>query len=216
MIISKKSILVSLIISLGIVFTGCSSNNTNTDNNETTQNVYCDNCGEESNRVTKYCPNCGEEVKWLSEKPTTDSEKKEENVTNDNSSDSSSQEEKNEVSYKDTYISKINALEESVDNSDNSSDLLTTADMREYEYARYQKWDDMLNEIYNLLKTQLSESEMNDLKTSQVNWIKYRDESAEIEASEFEGGTMQPVTYNSALATLTKQRCYELVNTYMK
>ena len=190
--ISNKSIIISLVISLIIGLTGCSLNNTN--------NVYCDNCGEASDKVTKYCPNCGEEAKWLSEKTST----------NNNSSEDIT------VNYKKIYMEKLNNLEASIDNPDNVSDCLTTHEMVEAEWERYQKWDDMLNEIYNLLKTQLSESEMKSLKASQIAWINYRDQCAENEASEYEGGTMQPIIYNGALATITKERCYELVNTYMK
>ena len=48
----------------------------------------------------------------------------------------------------------------------------------------------MLNEIYALLKVQLTESEMKELKSKQLNWVKYRDKTAENEAyAESGGGT---------------------------
>ena len=77
------------------------------------------------------------------------------------------------------------------------------------------KWDDLLNSIYGVLKTQLSESEMNSLRNKQKAWIKYRDSEADKAFSEYEGGTMAPLEATSVNAELTRQRCYELVNQYM-
>ncbi len=92
----------------------------------------------------------------------------------------------------------------------------TTVDFVEAEGTRLKRWDDMLNEIYSLLKTQLTESEMKELKSKQLAWIEYRDKTAENEANAAGGGSLTTVDYNSTLATLTKERCYELVNTYLE
>lgn len=90
-----------------------------------------------------------------------------------------------------------------------------TSELVEAEGTKLKRWDNMLNEIYSLLKTQLTESEMNNLRGKQRNWIKYRDMTADNEASEEGGGSLYTVIYNGSLARLTKERCYELVNTYM-
>ena len=91
-----------------------------------------------------------------------------------------------------------------------------TIDLVEAEGIRFKRWDDMLNEIYSLLKVQLTESEMKELKSKQLSWIEYRDTTANNEASEEGGGSLSTVVYYSSLARLTKERCYELVNTYME
>ena len=91
-----------------------------------------------------------------------------------------------------------------------------TAQMNEAEATKLGRWDNMLNEIYSLLKTQLTESEMKELKSKQISWIEYRDRTANNESNESGGGSLSGVVYNSSLARLTKERCYELVNTYMK
>ena len=88
--------------------------------------------------------------------------------------------------------------------------------MKEAENTIYKSWDDMLNEIYNLLKTQLTEDEMKKLQEEEIEWINYRDETAKNESKEFEGGTIYPIMYTSSLTKTTKNRCYELVNNYMK
>ena len=88
------------------------------------------------------------------------------------------------------------------------------ADIREAEGIRYERWDKMLNEIYSILKTQLTESEMKELKNKQLDWIKYIDETVNRVSSE--GGSIARLESIILNADLTKERCYELVNTYMK
>ncbi|XTR38706.1 lysozyme inhibitor LprI family protein [Paraclostridium tenue] len=119
-------------------------------------------------------------------------------------------------SYKDEYINKLNSTEEGMSDLDYLYKSGTNGELVEAEYTRLKRWDNMLNEIYSLLKTQLTESEMNELKSKQRSWIEYRDKTAENEASENRGGSLYYVVYNGSLARLTKERCYELVNTYMK
>jgi uncharacterized protein YecT (DUF1311 family) len=67
-----------------------------------------------------------------------------------------------------------------------------------------------------VLKSQLSSTEMSSLKEEQIQWISDRDAIAEEEASEFEGGTLEGLQYLETLGRLTKERCYELVEVYMK
>ncbi|MNE54313.1 hypothetical protein D3C80_1490840 [compost metagenome] len=88
--------------------------------------------------------------------------------------------------------------------------------MREAADQEHERWDKALNEIYNELKQQLSESEMAELKEKQLDWITYRDNTAKEASLEFEGGTMEPLEYTAVLGSVTKDRCYELVKVYMK
>ena len=119
-------------------------------------------------------------------------------------------------SYKEEYINKLNSTEKGMSDLDYLYKNGTNGELVEAEYTRLKRWDNMLNEIYSLLKTQLTESQMNELKSKQRSWIEYRDKTAENEASENRGGSLYYVVYNGSLARLTKERCYELVNTYMK
>lgn len=206
----KLSVVLLLIFSFSIslLFTGCVANfkkdSKNESKKETTQTVYCNNCGEPSNEITKYCPKCGEEAKWVSDKPSTDETSK------------TNSEQNSQINYKAKYLSKLSQLEDIYENPDNAYEWSSTGDAAQAEYERYQAWDDMLNEIYALLKTQLSSSEMKALKNEEINWINYRDKTAENDARDFEGGSNYSVVYNGSLATTTKDRCYELVNNYMK
>ncbi|WP_373598689.1 lysozyme inhibitor LprI family protein [Paraclostridium bifermentans] len=209
-----KKILILTTVLFMLIMTGCNNNEKDdTKSVESAQTVYCDKCGEESKEVTKFCSNCGEEAKWLAEKPDISKVKKEE--AKDESKEVDNNKEESKHSYKDEYINKLNSLEEGMSDLDYLYENGVTAEMNEAEATKFGRWDNMLNEIYSLLKTQLTESEMNDLRSKQRSWIEYRDKTADRESSEC-GGSMAGVQYNTTMGRVTKERCYELVNTYMK
>lgn len=49
--------------------TGCTSSKETKEKQEEIKVVYCSDCGDESNEVTKFCSGCGVEAKWISKKP---------------------------------------------------------------------------------------------------------------------------------------------------
>lgn len=120
------------------------------------------------------------------------------------------------VSKRYEYIQKLNNIEESLADLDYLYENGITSEMKEAESITYERWDDALNEIYGVLKTQLSTNEMDALRQEQRKWIIDRDNMAEADSLEFEGGTMESLQYVSTLAQMTKDRCYELVTIYMK
>ncbi|RLL48346.1 DUF1311 domain-containing protein [Oceanobacillus piezotolerans] len=92
----------------------------------------------------------------------------------------------------------------------------STFALKKVEDDRWNMWDDSLNEIYGVLEQQLPPHQMEELREEQRNWLKLRDDNA-LEASyRFKGGTQEHVEYVSVLANLTEERCFELVNNYMK
>ncbi|CEQ14271.1 lysozyme inhibitor LprI family protein [Paraclostridium sordellii] len=111
------------------------------------------------------------------------------------------------------YIQKLDSIKNEVNGIVYDGSM---EEMKEQSSKGLKKWDDALNEIYGVLKLQLSSGEMDSLKEEQLQWISNRDEIAEKEANEFKGGTMEGLQYTESLARITKDRCYELVNTYMK
>ncbi|WP_394223526.1 lysozyme inhibitor LprI family protein [Priestia aryabhattai] len=90
------------------------------------------------------------------------------------------------------------------------------ADRRQASGDNYYMWDKVLNDIYGELKNQLSASEMNDLKIKQRQWIKDRDAAAEKDLIEAGGGTLAYAEKARILHEMTRERCYFLVNNYMK
>jgi uncharacterized protein YecT (DUF1311 family) len=67
-----------------------------------------------------------------------------------------------------------------------------------------------------VLKQQLSTNEMAELNEEQVNWKTSRDETAKDESLEYKGGSMESLQYIATQSRVTKERCYELVELYMK
>lgn len=116
---------------------------------------------------------------------------------------------------KQEYLEKLDAVDAGLGDLQSLREG-STASMIEAADEEYKRWDEALNQIYGELKEQLSESDMAKLKQEQLEWISTRDETAKEASLKFEGGTMQPLEYSSVLASVTKDRCYELVNSYMK
>ncbi|MCZ8534281.1 lysozyme inhibitor LprI family protein [Psychrobacillus psychrodurans] len=117
---------------------------------------------------------------------------------------------------KEKYLKQLNDIENSLSDLNNQYNSGTQTEMHEAKSEILRKWDNALNEIYGVLKKQLSANEMSSLKEEQRNWIKQRDQKAKEESSVFEGGTMEATIYVATQAQLTKERCFELVQKYMK
>lgn len=113
------------------------------------------------------------------------------------------------------YLEKLDKIEAGMSDLDEQY-AGNTYDMRMAANKEYKRWDDALNEIYSVLKTQISESEMKSLTQEEMQWIKDKEEKAEREAAQYEGGTIHPVFHITSLCQSTKDRCYELVNKYMQ
>ncbi|MBV7276396.1 DUF1311 domain-containing protein [Clostridium sp. PL3] len=126
------------------------------------------------------------------------------------------QETKVQQSKKQEYKTKLDNIEISLKALEQKEASGTTYDMRSAANERYKKWDAALNEIYGVLKGQLSATDMKKLQSEEIKWISDRDAKAKKEASEMKGGTMEPVLYIRSLADTTKARCYELIEKYMQ
>lgn len=121
----------------------------------------------------------------------------------------------NTVGQQKQYRNKLNAIEAGLIDLDYLYTNGITAEISEAESERYKRWDHVLNEIYGVLKKQLSKQDMEQLRIKQRQWIKYRDRTASANAAEFGEGSFGPVTHTSTSADLTKERCYALVDLYM-
>lgn len=119
-------------------------------------------------------------------------------------------------SQRQTYFDKLDKIEAGLGDLKALSDSGVTADMKEAASKEHERWDKALNEIYQELKAQLPEADMAKLKEEQLSWIKERDKAAEEAAAKYKGGTMEGLEYAATLASVTKERCYKLVELYMK
>lgn len=207
--INNKSKFKKLIISLlmiSIFMIGCTKfNSLEESENIDVVTSYCSDCGAKSEEKTKFCPNCGAQAVWLNEKPEILKEDK-----NMISKDTN-------YTYKYEYLAKLEDLEEEINNSNTLSLLEEESPyaMIDRAKSKYEAWDDMLNEIYYLIETQLSNKEFEDFKNKQFKWLNYRERMAQEQADKFEGMVFTKVQYNLTLAKLTEERCYEIVNKYL-
>jgi uncharacterized protein YecT (DUF1311 family) len=120
-----------------------------------------------------------------------------------------------EVSKKQAYTDKLQAIKAGLKDLE-SYYAGNTIEMKYAASEEYARWDAALNEIYGVLKTQLSTTEMSALEKEEVQWIKDKTIKAEKAAAEWAGGTGEQLQYTSSIARTTMDRCYELVNNYMK
>ncbi|MGG4412108.1 lysozyme inhibitor LprI family protein [Niallia taxi] len=138
------------------------------------------------------------------------------NNTNTTESEKDSSANADKVSQKEEYLTKLNAKKKEMDELRNNPEDDSTYAMKKVEGERYKAWDDLLNEIYGVLQKQLSSEEMEQLKQEQREWIKNRDSKAKEASLKYEGGTMEQLEYVAVLADLTEERCFALVEGYMK
>lgn len=119
-------------------------------------------------------------------------------------------------SQRQTYFDKLDQIETGLSDLEAMSASGVMTDMKEAASKEHERWDKALNEIYQELKQQLPEADMAKLKEEQLSWIKERDKAAEEAAAKYKGGTMEGLEYAATLASVTKERCYKLVELYMK
>ena len=136
------------------------------------------------------------------------------NINNNVSKPNSNKDILREKGYE--YLQWLAGIDVEADEIMADSTEFTTAGIVEEQGRILKLWDDKLNEIYSCLRTYMPSSEFNKLKQEQINWIKYRDKTAEVAAEKYEGGTMGQIERVVSLIYTTRERCYELVNNYMK
>ena len=124
--------------------------------------------------------------------------------------------EQNSANSKEKYLAKIADVENGIKELDPVFENGTQIELTEAQVEVFERWDALLNEIYKELEKQLSPNDMDKLRAEQKNWLTSRDEKAAEVASKYEGGSMKNLEYASVQAQLTKERCYELVELYMK
>lgn len=87
----------------------------------------------------------------------------------------------------------------------------TQMDMNLIADQIYDNWDYALNQIWKLLKYELSEEEFETLKQEQRDWISQKEEAVKKAGEECEGGSMQPLVECDTASEWTKQRVRELL-----
>lgn len=91
----------------------------------------------------------------------------------------------------------------------------TTVEMVEYSAQMYELGDTCLNYIWNLIRYNVKEDKYNEILAEQREWIAEKEKKAKEAPTQYEGGSFAAVDYNDILATLTMERCEELLE-YLK
>ncbi|NFG24372.1 DUF1311 domain-containing protein [Clostridium botulinum] len=216
----KQKAILSLIL-IGLIscnFIGCTSSTEKiSPNNEQEKNISTEDNKTNEIDINKASNNSDNETKnntTINKSSQDDSNKvntkKVDSSTKENNSISKTQE-----STKQIYKNKLDAIELGMKDLDDLKGG-STLEMKSAAKEEYERWDRALNEIYGVLQKQLSSDDMNKLKDEEIKWIAARDEQAKKDSLQYKGGTAETLIYGMSLGQSTKERCYELVEKYMK
>lgn len=81
----------------------------------------------------------------------------------------------------------------------------------EYEWDL---WDSELNTLYGILRIRMTEEEAEALKQEELEWLKERDVAADRAAAKTNSQNSRNTAYLEASARKTRERCYELLESY--
>jgi uncharacterized protein YecT (DUF1311 family) len=168
------------------------SSNSETENASNTDNPKSDTYDTRNNEADE-----------TAEKPTNEL-KEEDSSTN------------NPAGLKEEYLKKLNDTKKETEEIRKNSENEITYALKSTEGNLFDVWDGLLNEIYGVLVKQLPSEEMDQLRKEQRGWINNRDHTAKEASLKYEGGTMEQLEYVTVLNNLTQERCFELVEDYMK
>lgn len=95
---------------------------------------------------------------------------------------------------------------------------MTQLDLNQCYGEQFRKADSHLNKVYaSLLKqmqSQKRETAIQELKTAEKAWLRYRDLHCEAARYEYEGGSMSPMVWAQCMAMTTEHRIDEIKAAY--
>ena len=89
---------------------------------------------------------------------------------------------------------------------------LNQMEMNQVSADLYKLWDNELNDIWQYLKENMPDAEMQKLTEEERAWISSKEAQIAEEGKQYEGGSIRPLAENSLGAQLTRERVYELLN----
>ncbi len=111
---------------------------------------------------------------------------------------------------KNMFLDKADEIEQYAE------DYLETAtsqsEMNSESYTVYKKWDDLLNEVYQYLKTILPEYQFEQLEDDEIDWIAEKESAIDAAGAEWEGGSGESFVRNVTAIEYTEERCYYLIS----
>ena len=82
----------------------------------------------------------------------------------------------------------------------------TQSEMNQTSYEEYEKVDKELNVVYKQVMKKLDKTQQQLLIKAQKDWLKFRVSHCDFEASDYEGGSMQPLIRNTCFTECTTER----------
>lgn len=145
-----------------------------------------------------------EDLTSADEKETMKEEIKSESENNSSSSNKSSSD-----AAKDKFLKKAAEIE-------SYSDSLDYGMMNQHEINRasadvYERWDKLLNEVYQYHKDTLPADEFEKLQEEEIEWVKEKELAIAEDAAEWGGGSGESMVRSGTGSKFTKERCYELI-----
>lgn len=197
-----------------MLIVGCSSNTSDIDKSEVVEQNAIGNNNVTSENTDDHAAAAKEKDNKKNQQADEDSEVN--GALSESDTHSNDKKDKSEQTKKEQYIEMLDDVVKELEPLEDKAQDGTQAEMDETEDDLYERWDVALNEVYDKLKKDLSDQDMKALRKEQRNWIEKRDEYAEKEAAELKGGSLYSYALIEAKKEFTKDRCYELVEDYMK
>lgn len=111
---------------------------------------------------------------------------------------------------KNEFTKNADNLKRSLDNEE--STWMTQLDINEGTKIYREKWNSLLEEIFDYLKYTLSVEDFNDLSEDELKWNEKKQREVEMKGKDFEGGSAQPCIMNMADIEMTSDRVYYLIS----
>ena len=111
---------------------------------------------------------------------------------------------------KDSFLSKAGQIEMYTDKYLETA--MAQQDINRESGIVYQKWDDLLNEVYQYLKTIMPSADFERLKADEMAWVYEKEAAIEAEGALWEGGSGEPMARNMTGIDYTAERCYYLIS----
>ena len=113
-------------------------------------------------------------------------------------------------------MKKIDSESEKLDKEYETEEGSTQMGMNIISGKQAKLYDDELNQIYDYLKQNLRKEKSKELEKSEMAWIKEKESNIAEIRKQYEGGSITPLMVNSEVAKESKERCYYLIDNYMK
>lgn len=101
-----------------------------------------------------------------------------------------------------------------IERYDNSLDYdsMPQVEINTSTYEVFKRWDALLNDVYQYLKSTMSASDFESLKKDEQNWVAEKENAIETATADWRGGSGEAMISNTTAIQYTKDRCYYLIS----